>query len=392
MMKVFPHQETLDKIPPELHGEFAVGTLRISDEVLQQIERGEDDVFLPVTGHAQYVINSNTLGISRKRIDGTLKTPMRPFTNVGGYQQVSFKPGGPGSKPRLHTVVKNTLFVNPDPEKFNTVEHLDCNPGNNNPSNLVFATMKFQCHPSNKKPNPKSGAEKLSRRVHQFTKQGVFIKEFDSLTQAAIEVTGDVIKGNNIGACALGKQKTAYGFVWRFPVRDDGPGEAWKVVPSTVLSGRDAPYQVSNLGRMTNRHGQQLVGTLNCHGYIRVTDHALLHRVVALTWIPNPRPDQFDLVGHADDIKENCAVENLYWTDVPGNGKDAHKTGASGPSTVQIKATWLADGTTRVFNSRKEAAAEFNVSPTTIASRIKYNRVIDGVRLERASENRRHHG
>ena len=84
MMKVFPDQETLDKIPPELHGEFDVGTLRISDEVLEQIERGEDDVFLPVTGHAQYVINSNTLGISRKRNDGTLKTPMRPFTSVGG--------------------------------------------------------------------------------------------------------------------------------------------------------------------------------------------------------------------------------------------------------------------------------------------------------------------
>ena len=91
-MKVFPDQETLDpKGPPELHGEFAVGTLRISDEVLQQIERGEDDVFLQVTGHAQYVINSNTLGISRKRNDGTLKTPMRPFTSVRGYQQVGYQ-------------------------------------------------------------------------------------------------------------------------------------------------------------------------------------------------------------------------------------------------------------------------------------------------------------
>lgn len=37
-----------------------------------------------------------------------------------------------------------------------------------------------------------------------------------------------------------------------------------------------------------------------------------LHRLVALTYIPNP--NNYPIVGHKDNIKQNCDVSNLYWT------------------------------------------------------------------------------
>lgn len=37
-----------------------------------------------------------------------------------------------------------------------------------------------------------------------------------------------------------------------------------------------------------------------------------LHRLVAKTYIPNP--NNYPIVGHKDNIKTHCEVDNLYWT------------------------------------------------------------------------------
>lgn len=37
-----------------------------------------------------------------------------------------------------------------------------------------------------------------------------------------------------------------------------------------------------------------------------------VHRLVAKAYIPNP--NQYPIVGHKDNIKSNCSVDNLYWT------------------------------------------------------------------------------
>ena len=61
----------------------------------------------------------------------------------------------------------------------------------------------------------KFNKETKSKKVSQFTKEGDFIKTFDSLTIASQE-TGTNI--SCISRCALGnpKNKTANGFVWKF--------------------------------------------------------------------------------------------------------------------------------------------------------------------------------
>ena len=62
---------------------------------------------------------------------------------------------------------------------------------------------------SNKKPKPK-----LRKSVIQLDKQEKFIRLWDSISEAQIEMTGHNIGG--ISVCCLGKQKTAYGYRWKY--------------------------------------------------------------------------------------------------------------------------------------------------------------------------------
>lgn len=50
-----------------------------------------------------------------------------------------------------------------------------------------------------------------------------------------------------------------------------------------------------------------------------------LHRLVAKAFIPNP--NNYDIVGHKNNIKHDDRVENLYWTTVSENTKKAFDDG-----------------------------------------------------------------
>ncbi len=49
--------------------------------------------------------------------------------------------------------------------------------------------------------------------VIQYDLVGNFLKEFTSQTEATLSVNA---KGDGVGACCRGKQKSAYGYVWKF--------------------------------------------------------------------------------------------------------------------------------------------------------------------------------
>lgn len=54
------------------------------------------------------------------------------------------------------------------------------------------------------------------KHVLQFDKDNNFIKEFESATDASIELIGNKSGHSNIANCCRGKNKTAYGFIWKF--------------------------------------------------------------------------------------------------------------------------------------------------------------------------------
>lgn len=63
------------------------------------------------------------------------------------------------------------------------------------------------------KPKSEEHKQKLRKPIFQFTKDMVFVREFDSATTASQELN---INNSHITACCRGKRKTCGGFVWRY--------------------------------------------------------------------------------------------------------------------------------------------------------------------------------
>lgn len=96
--------------------------------------------------------------------------------------------------------------------------------------------------------------------------------------------------------------------------------EKWK-----PIQGYEGIYEVSNRGRVRNRHGKILKqGNKQHTDYKRVhlarnnsARWFLVHRLVAVAFIP--QEEGRDIVNHLDHDKSNNDVDNLEWTTVKDN-------------------------------------------------------------------------
>lgn len=107
--------------------------------------------------------------------------------------------------------------------------------------------------------------------------------------------------------------------------------ELWK-----PLFGFEEMYEISTFGNVRSkdnlrrgiynsvRHckGKLLSPCENNGGYMQVNlrkngrgKKYLIHRLVALTFIPNPMPLLYNQINHKDEDKHNNHVENLEWCD-----------------------------------------------------------------------------
>lgn len=48
-----------------------------------------------------------------------------------------------------------------------------------------------------------------------------------------------------------------------------------------------------------------------------------LHRLLAIAFIENPNPEEYNVVGHLDNNKSNYDLKNLYWTSISENTQKA---------------------------------------------------------------------
>lgn len=155
---------------------------------------------------------------------------LKPTPNKLGYLQVYLYKNGKKETRKVHILVM-LAFVDRCPDGCE-VDHIDWNPKNNRLDNLRYIPAKENA--SRKSPewqkNVREGAKKRakdhewrknhaeamrrtkSKPVDQFTIDGQFIKTWPSAREAA-RVLG--YSQGNISTCCNGKQKTAYGHIWR---------------------------------------------------------------------------------------------------------------------------------------------------------------------------------
>lgn len=107
-------------------------------------------------------------------------------------------------------------------------------------------------------------------------------------------------------------------------------GEVWK-----EIKGFKGLYEVSNMGRVKGldhklkakdgrewiQDGLLMNNNVNSVGYlyVKLTDenkkikNKLLHRLVAEAFVENPDPDEYDIINHIDEDKNNNVYTNLEW-------------------------------------------------------------------------------
>lgn len=131
-----------------------------------------------------------------------------------GYLQVNL--GRKIGTKKVHLIVADAFI--PNPYKLPEVNHRDENGKNNCVWNLEWCTSSYnKMYGIRTKRELKTksinGACNVEKPVIQLTKDGEFVSQYPSISEAARKTK---IERININLCCLGKRKTAGGYVWQF--------------------------------------------------------------------------------------------------------------------------------------------------------------------------------
>ena len=128
----------------------------------------------------------------------------KQFKDKNGYLSVFLIKNDVHKRFYVHRLVAKTFI--PNPENKPCVDHVDGNRNNNNYTNLRWCTYKEN---NNFDIYRKRNSRAKEKRVIQLTKDGVFIKEWDST-----KIAQETLKIYGIYECLKGRSKSAGGFKW----------------------------------------------------------------------------------------------------------------------------------------------------------------------------------
>lgn len=127
---------------------------------------------------------------------------LKPGINGNGYENVVLCKNGKHKNYKVHRLVAQAFI----PNKLNLpeVNHIDECKTNNDVSNLEWVS---------KSDNIRHSIHKCSCRINQLTLDGEFVKVWNSSMDIERELAFD--KGSIIHCCK-GRQRSAYGYIWRY--------------------------------------------------------------------------------------------------------------------------------------------------------------------------------
>lgn len=142
---------------------------------------------------------------------------IKPRLNKHGYSQVTLSKKGIKRTFSVHRLVLIEFVINEQNKPC--IDHIDGNKENNNVQNLRWVSYSENSKnpltiqkQKNRKPKKRFGAEnKKSKKVFKLNIDKEILQVFNGVSEAE-RITG--IK--NISRCALGKCKTAGGYLWRY--------------------------------------------------------------------------------------------------------------------------------------------------------------------------------
>lgn len=222
----------------------------------------------------------------------------------------------------------------------------------------------------------------LTYNIEVYKEDGSFVGEYNSVTDAIINLNIKINRGN-IVSCILGKRNKAGGYIWKRVPRIFNPeeGEEWRDVV-----GFEGLYCVSNTGRVASAqfHGVNNFRLMSLftdslgYKFVKLRDwkkkieiSAPVHRLVAKAFILNP--ENKPQVDHIDTNPSNNNVSNLRWATALENQRNSltlsrlresitalnrQRVGPSASAAKKKKAVLHQDGTEIIYYESLTQAAK----------------------------------
>ena len=144
-----------------------------------------------------------------------------------GYYGTAIVDGKGNSKNVLIHRLVAMAFI-PNQNNYTQIDHIDGNKSNNREENLRWCTPKQNVnfplsllHRSQKGKLAQNKKETIEKKIASSHKKPIiqydmnynFVKEWSSLHEVGREMNINIV---NVSACANGRKKSAYGFIWKF--------------------------------------------------------------------------------------------------------------------------------------------------------------------------------
>lgn len=132
---------------------------------------------------------------------------LKPGTDKRGYLLVGLCKNNKQKTHKVHRLVMEAFIPNTD--NLPCVNHKDEDKTNNNVENLEWCSYTYN---NNYGTRNERRSKKISKPILQYTLDGVFVKEWDSIRECG----RNGFNSAQICNCCNGKRKQHKGFIWRY--------------------------------------------------------------------------------------------------------------------------------------------------------------------------------
>ena len=163
---------------------------------------------LDFLGFPNYTITDDGRVFSLNYGGSCEKKEIKQIKNIKGYKIVYLSSHSKDKSFFVHRLV--SLAFIPNPYNLPQVNHKDENKSNNRVENLEWCSNYYNAHYMDK---VERTAKSHWKPIQQFTKDGVFIREWDSIKEACETLQ---MSSGYIVDTLKGRHKQAYNYIWRY--------------------------------------------------------------------------------------------------------------------------------------------------------------------------------